>query len=596
MLLALIVVLGLGCRQMMADTVEVYPRPQQLKVTGPEVSLTLPFRTAGLDGASAQVLRLLLEDIGVGGGSQATRLLVGTREDKEMRSFRRRIPEKPEGYYLRVDADEVVVAGYDQRGLFYGLQTLRQLLGQKSAAAGDTCRIPAVEVTDWPDVAVRGVVEGFYGTPWSHEARMRLIDFWGKYKMNTYIYGPKNDRYHSSPNWRKPYPAAEAAGIRELVKHAHEMEVDFVWAVHPGRDIRWTEEDRNQLMAKLESMYGLGVRAFAVFFDDISGAGTDPARQVELLNDVNRNFVKAKGDVKPLIMCPSEYNRGRRKVETRYLETLGEGLDADIRIMWTGDRALSDITAENLSWVQTLIRRKPYIWWNFPVSDFSNDRVLMGEVYGVDSSIRTETSGFVSNPMEYAEASRLALFSVADYTWKTSGYNSLESWKAGARALMPDAAEAFHCFCTHAAATGEGHYPRRESENIRQPAERMLKQMQESRSWQEADKEALRAEFERMKAAADQLALSTANPELSAELGPWFTAFDYWAQLGLEALRLAEDIKAGNRAACEARIAHMQTLQTRLSRISRRPGAGMATLGTAVIQPFVKGMMKVPLP
>lgn len=92
--------------------------------------------------------------------------------------------------------------------------------------------------------------------------------------------------------------------------------------------------------------------------------------QVKLLNYINKNFIKRKGDIASLIMCPTEYNRSRRKVETHYLETLGDKLDSDIHIMWTGDRALSDITYENLKWIQELIKRNPYIWWNYPVTDF----------------------------------------------------------------------------------------------------------------------------------------------------------------------------------------------------------------------------------
>lgn len=53
--------------------------------------------------------------------------------------------------------------------------------------------------------------------------------------MNTYIYGPKDDPYHSSPHWRDPYPADQAAQIKELVKVAKENHVDFVWAIHPGQ-------------------------------------------------------------------------------------------------------------------------------------------------------------------------------------------------------------------------------------------------------------------------------------------------------------------------------------------------------------------------
>mgnify|MGYP000550296128 CR=1 FL=1 len=84
---------------------------------------------------------------------------------------------------------------------------------------------------------------------------------------------------------------------------ARRNEVLFYWAIHPGKDIRWNTEDRDLLMEKFESMYRLGIRAFAVFFDDISGEGTSAEKQVELLNDIYHNFVKVKGDVAPLLMC-----------------------------------------------------------------------------------------------------------------------------------------------------------------------------------------------------------------------------------------------------------------------------------------------------
>lgn len=127
--------------------------------------------------------------------------------------------------------------------------------------------------------------------------------------MNTYIYGPKDDPYHSSPNWRLPYPEKEALQLQELVKVANENEVDFVWAIHPGQDIKWNQEDRDLLLAKFEKMYDLGVRSFAVFFDDISGEGTNPNKQAELLNYIDEKFVKVKPDVTPLVMCPTEYNK-----------------------------------------------------------------------------------------------------------------------------------------------------------------------------------------------------------------------------------------------------------------------------------------------
>lgn len=229
--------------------------------------------------------------------------------------------------------------------------------------------------------------------------------------MNTYIYGPKDDPYHSAPNWRLPYPEKEAAQLQELVKVANENEVDFVWAIHPGQDIKWNQEDRDLLLSKFEKMYQLGVRSFAVFFDDISGEGTNPQKQAELLNYIDEAFVKAKPDVTPLIMCPTEYNKSWSNPKGNYLTTLGEKLNPSVQIMWTGDRVISDITRDGISWINERIKRPAYIWWNFPVSDYVRDHLLLGPVYGNDTTIAKEMSGFVTNPMEHAEALRL-LFTV----------------------------------------------------------------------------------------------------------------------------------------------------------------------------------------
>lgn len=124
--------------------------------------------------------------------------------------------------------------------MFYGIQTLAQLLTLP--------KLPLVQVTDYPDLPYRGVVEGFYGTPWSQDARLRQLEFYGKNKLNVYLYGPKDDPYHSTPNWRKPYPPQEAAQLKALVDKAKENEVIFYWAIHPGQDIRWNTEDRDALM------------------------------------------------------------------------------------------------------------------------------------------------------------------------------------------------------------------------------------------------------------------------------------------------------------------------------------------------------------
>ena len=297
------------------------------------------------------------------------KVTLGVRGDSKVSKYKKYIPKKAEGYFMKVTEKEVVITGNDEKGLYYGVQTL---LGMMKEGKLETCTI-----TDWPDVAFRGTVEGFYGTPWSHEARKSQLEFYGKNKMNVYIYGPKDDPWHRD-KWREPYPQTEANRIAELVEVAKKNSVNFYWAIHPGVDIKWNDEDRDYLMAKLEVMYQLGVRSFAVFFDDIWGEGAKADKQAALLNYIDDNFVQVKKDVAPLILCPTEYNRGWANEEKGYLRTLGKNLNKGIEVMWTGNSVVACIDKPTMEWINERIERKGYIWLNFPVNDFVRDHMLMG--------------------------------------------------------------------------------------------------------------------------------------------------------------------------------------------------------------------------
>ena len=404
-----IICLFTGCT-IFAQNIEVQPIPQQVSKQDGQINLPETYQLLGETEANPYAVQEL-KDL-LGGKHPANtglRIYIGEKGDKSIRKFTRQIPNQKEGYYLSINNKEIILAGNDERGTYYALQTLKQLLKDN--------QLPVIEIQDYPAICYRGVVEGFYGTPWSHNARLRQLQFYGENKMNTYIYGPKDDPYHSSPNWRLPYPEKEAKQLQELVKVAQENEVDFVWAIHPGQDIKWNKEDRELLLAKFEKMYHLGVRSFAVFFDDISGEGTNPVKQAELLNYIDEHFVKVKPDVTPLIMCPTEYNKSWSDPAKGYLTTLGDKLNPSIQIMWTGDRVISDITQDGIQWINDRIKRPAYIWWNFPVSDYVRDHLLMGPVYGNDTQIAHQMSGFVTNPMEHAEASKIAIYSVASYAW-----------------------------------------------------------------------------------------------------------------------------------------------------------------------------------
>lgn len=63
--------------------------------------------------------------------------------------------ENSEGYRLTVSADQVVVAGQTEAGVFYGIQTLRKSV---PVVQGMDIALPAVEINDYPRFAYRGVM------------------------------------------------------------------------------------------------------------------------------------------------------------------------------------------------------------------------------------------------------------------------------------------------------------------------------------------------------------------------------------------------------------------------------------------------------
>lgn len=560
------------------QSIHLQPTPQQAVLAGRQINVPTSYQLTVTAGSCPTALAALEELLPNGAEKSKFKILIGKRGDKAIRKFAKKIPERKEGYYLEIDGNRIVIAGNDSRGAFYGVQTLAQLIHNG--------KITCAAITDYPDIACRGVVEGFYGTPWSHSARLRQLAFYGRNKMNTYIYGPKDDPYHSSPNWRLPYPEKEAAQLKELVDCAHRNEVDFVWAIHPGKDIKWTPEDRDALLGKFEAMYALGIRSFAVFFDDIWGEGTNPQKQAELLNYIDDQFIQKKKDVTPLVMCPTEYNKSWSNVEGGYLATLGKSLNPSIQIMWTGDRVIACIDRPTLDWINPLLQRKAYIWWNFPVSDYVRDHLLLGPVYGNALDIQDEMSGFVANPMERAEASKIALYCVADYTWQLKTFDSEASWIHALQDLLPNAWKHLEVFAAHSSDLGpNGHGFRRDESVALQPALKALAAHIDDR---QAAAE-IGTECQKLETAADILYADTENPALIDEIRPWLQQAKLLGEYGQCVIELLDYLDEGNRTDYRTTYERARALQTQMYELDMRENQNP-------YQPGVKVGSKILLP
>lgn len=337
------------------------------------------------------------------------------------------------GYTLDVRADGagVTLHGVDPAGTWNAAQTLRQL----SRPAEGGAVLPAVRVRDWPQLPMRGVIEGFYGPAWSHEDRCAMLRFCGEHKMNTFVYAPKDDPYHRL-HWRDPYPPDELERLAELVTVARGQHVQFVYAIAPGLSIRHSDEgDFAALVAKAEQLARCGVDAFWLLFDDIAPSLRDPAdierfgaepsplaaAQAHVCNRFLHEFYVRRGFSQPLVMVPVDY---AGNTSTAYRRCLAEKLDPDIPVSWTGPDVIPlTIDAGDVSAAADSFDRDLVLWDNYPTNDFDPSRLFLGPVVGRARGVCSlPVRGFVANAMVQAGPSRLPLVTVADFIWNPDDY------------------------------------------------------------------------------------------------------------------------------------------------------------------------------
>ncbi|MCX5605222.1 beta-N-acetylglucosaminidase domain-containing protein [Streptomyces phaeochromogenes] len=481
------------------------------------------------------------------------------------------------GYAAAVGRGRVALSGVDGTGTYYAAQTFRQLVGRGKA-------VPDVVVRDWPAAALRGVVEGFYGAPWSQQDRLSQLDFYGRTKQNVYVYSPKDDPYLRA-KWRDEYPAERLAQIKELVDRAAANHVRFTYALSPGLSVCYSSAaDAKALVAKFESLYAIGVRSFAVPLDDISytdwncaedgdaygsGGGAAGSAQASLLNSVVGRFVDAHSDVAPLEMVPTEYSD---LADSPYKTALREKLHPSVVVEWTGDGVIAPtISTEQARRARELFGHPVLLWDNYPVNDYATSRLLLGPYTGREAGVADVVTGITANPMVQAEASKLALFTSADFAWNPDAYDPRASFLASVADLGGRAAPALRIFA-------ENNYssPLNSTESpTLTPLIKAFTKALDSGDGLTAAARKLRAYFTSMAAAPGELRAHLGNSGFLKETSAWLDKLGAYGTAGDTAVRLMVAQAAGDDDSVRTLYGQLQDRRKQLDSVPQQVAPGV---------------------
>jgi len=221
-----------------------------------------------------------------------------------------------------------------------------------------------------------GVVEGFYGKPYTVAMRHGIFRALSGCAEPVYLYAPKDDPFHRR-EWRKPYPSRNWGEIEASIALASETGVAFYFGLSPWK---FDRGEYGLARDKLFSAAAAGASGLCILFDDIPQAASAE------LADMQLTFAERalSGLDLPVMLCPtvycSEFLRGNPGASA-YLESWKKAFDTLQDVLWTGDEVVSRDIGD-LGIACRLLGKAPVIWDNLLADDYCLRRVFLGSLNG----------------------------------------------------------------------------------------------------------------------------------------------------------------------------------------------------------------------
>lgn len=304
-----------------------------------------------------------------------------------------------------------------------------------------------------------GLVEGFYGVPWSHTARLGMLALLGELGFSSFLYAPKNNPSHRDRWWERLTPR-ELAELGELVATAKSRGIRFVYGIAPERlfgrrNLRVRSEidlDGDGLRALIERCSAVaegGCRDFVVLFDDTWPTALPRLATFEHGRGhalVVRQLEQALGDrfgevaihVVPAVYSgdPVTLSRGAR----RYLAGLAS--TGPLSSAWTGPRIFSSFVSEReLGAYERVTGLAPWLWNNAITNDWlplatgevvglrGRQRLSFGPIDNLAPELFDKPWGLVINGAREVELTKTALHTLAELARERRAFSAEAAWE-----------------------------------------------------------------------------------------------------------------------------------------------------------------------
>lgn len=262
-----------------------------------------------------------------------------------------------------------------------------------------------------------GVIEGFYGRPWTAEQRTQVFGRLAENGFSQYIFAPKSERALRSL-WREVWPEGALEEIALQAQSARQHGLQWGVGLTPLALKDLDSQSKLALGRKLDQIAQCKPDTLCILFDDMRGDDKAlAARQIAIID-----WIASRDVAERIVMCPTYYSTdpilesvfGARP--KNYWRELGRTLDAGIGFFWTGNKVCAESFCKyELESIADEMQRLPVLWDNYPVNDSRKlcNFLRIAPFKGREPWLSDYSDGHYANPMNQALASLLPLSTLA---------------------------------------------------------------------------------------------------------------------------------------------------------------------------------------